>query len=380
MAEQLLLKLKHSLLYDFLEKNLLSGILLTCKKNSALLLSYFLRTALEVRDGTLLRVLSKEVLVIQLSLQDLYNEVLFCSRLAFMVWASTTKSGNMGLVKRIVTRLLSNVLDIRKDLQGNPSRVMKNQKNSFLPKKAFSKVTRNSGDFNTVKLLGEYFLQIGTYLKKKEKAVLEYINVQELLDLCGEVRKFESKRELKRIWTQVINLWEGFIPKEKPLDFIPKVNKNEDEENLHFEKLEKFVKRSLSRNKKNVEIQNKAKSPEKQQIMYSKRNETKPKNDEFELNEIQTQNQSQLATILTDMVYEESAIQFSNKNKPFKIRKLKNFQTSNISKKRETKNPKEKDLGRVNNLKKQTGHFRRGRMFLKKRSGKGGGYVKGKDH
>ena len=144
-AEQILLKLKRSLLYEFMEKRLLSGALLTSKKNSALLVAYFLRVSVEIKDWKFLENICGDVLLVHLSIQDFYNEVLFASRLAFVLLIARKKNFKISLISRIVTRLLSNVLDIRQDLQGNPSRVMKKQKNSFLPKKAKARAVRKSG-------------------------------------------------------------------------------------------------------------------------------------------------------------------------------------------------------------------------------------------
>jgi hypothetical protein len=359
-AEHLLLNLKRDLLYNFIEKRLLSGALLTNKKNSALLLAYFLRIALEIKDWKLLEKCSGDVLLIHLSIQDLYNEILFSSRLSFVILIAQKNPPGISLIKRVVTRLLSNVLDIRQDLQGNPSRVIKKQKNSFLPKKALSKAVRKSGDFNAIKLLGEYLIQVGTYVNTIQMEISRQINIKELIELCSEVKSLEHKRELKNIWTQVIKLWENFLIKAKPKIQQNRIKKEELDQNVQFEKIEQFVKKSFreTRNEKTDRMRKLS-----QKNIYSK---------EEEMIETNEGDQEKLATILTDMVYQRSPER--QKNKSFKIRKLSNFKM----KKEKTKKNKNNDLYRVNDLMKQTGNFRRGRMFLKKRSGKGGGYVKGR--
>jgi hypothetical protein len=363
VAEQILLKLKKTLLYDFLEQRLLSGLLLTSKKNSALLMTYFLRTAVEVGDWPLLRLLAEDVLVLHLSLQDLYNEVLFISQLAFVWLVGSQKKINIGVINRLVTRLLSNVLEIKNDLQGNPSRVMKNQKNSFLPKRVLGRVARNSGDFNRVKLLGQYFVQIGSYLKRHQAMVGELMNVEELLSLVKEVRALEHKKDLKNIWGGVVTLWKGFLKAPPPVEFTSRIKRKEKDENIQFEKIENYVKRSLSKNKhKKVEFEQK---------------ERRLRIDKEEVNHVKERNKEQddIASILTDMVYEESPVQLQNKK--FKIRKLSNFNARSTRQENPRQTKKREDINRVNDFKKQTGNFRRARMFLKKRTGRGGGYVKG---
>lgn len=356
------MRLKRQLLYDFLEKRLLSGALITSKKNSALLMAYFLRVAVEVRDWGFLDHTCGDILLVHLSLMDLYNEVLFCSRLAFVILIAWDRPIRMKLVSRVVIRLLSNVLDIKQDLQGNPSRIIKKQKNSFLPKKAIARMARKASDFNTIRLLGEYLLQVGLYLQKGGFDLAGHINVDELVRLCSDVRDLEHKRELKLIWSQVIKLWSGFQRQSEVRPATWQEPGPEEDQNVQFEKIEKYVKRSISRNKKqNVEFQ-----VGKEAKMDSQVEETNA----------QTADQNELATILTDLVYEGSAQR--QKPKSFKIRRLSNFKAKKQYQTRRRTNPKDEDLVRVNDLMKQTGKYRRGRMFLKKRSGKGGGYVKGR--
>jgi hypothetical protein len=352
-----LLNLKRKLLYNFIEERLLSGALLTNKKNSALLLAYFLRIAIEIKDWKLLEKNCEDVLLIHLSIGDLYNEILFTSRLSFVILIAQQPPG-LSLVTRIVTRLLSNVLDIRQDLQGNPSRVIKKQKNSFLPKKALSKAVRKSTDFNAIKLLGEYLVQVGTFIRSCKMDISKQINVQELIKLCSEVKSLEHKRELKNIWTQVIQLWEKFLEKPKGMS-VRDIEKEESDQDIQFEKIENFVKKSV------LEYRN-------DRIRAEQRNNQNERHSREIRQENDSDDQNKLATILTDLVYQGSPEK--QKNKSFKIRKLSNFK---VKKDPKTKKNKNKDLYRVNDLMKQTGNFRRGRMFLKKRSGKGGGYVKG---
>ena len=401
ILESLLLSLKTTRLFHPIRSLLLSGSLLTSKRNAVLFLLYLLKAAFEVRDIAFIKFLGPQMTQFYLTVQDFYTEIVFAGKIGFQVLRAQGVGNLKKLCKRVLQRAIGHVLEIKKGFEQSFSRMRGRDRDAFTKTNRGGAVFCKNLDLPGVSVIVDFLVEIAGYVLQLSVNDIEGFKGREVVTLCEEVKQMGKDREFKGMWDRVITAWGKVLDKQKagkaPRSEWDKGGIPASLEGIRFEKIEKFLgiednrqehgilpfeeRSEIENQKKDINRKhkmrynqpNKGKNPKRQNKIRRNFNLEKDGNQaEWGVNgesELERESQRALATMVTDYVYEEDRERGSRKKRDFQIRKLKNFKIEGKSKHMDFKKK---------GLLKQTREFRKGRMFLKKRTGQGGGYVKGR--
>ena len=354
-----------------------------------------------MRDIAFIKFLGPQMTQFYLTVQDFYTEIVFAGKIGFQVLRAQGVGNLKKLCKRVLQRAIGHVLEIKKGFEQSFSRMRGRDRDAFTKTNRGGAVFCKNLDLPGVSVIADFLVEIAGYVLQLTVTDIGGFKGREVVTLCQEVKQMGKDREFKGMWDRVITAWRKVLDKQKT-GKAPRSEWDKDGipaslEGIRFEKIEKFLgigdnrqdfsvlpfeegseienpNKDISRDhKRRYDQQNKGKNPKRQNKIKRKLNfERVSKLAEWGVNgesELERESQRALATMVTDYVYEEDRQRGSRKKRDFQIRKLKNFKVEGKSKHMDFKKK---------GLLKQTREFRKGRMFLKKRTGQGGGYVKGR--